>query len=384
MRGKGFARMPLAALVVGLVVYTFASGCRAAGPNKAVPPEQQRRLETLQEKGAAASLTILPAVLWDTDKPKVVGDMGQDIAKVVGLMLEQAGMDNLELSQTAFLLPAEKDFDNAADPLGAFVRENPLKTDYALYAEFLGRAEPQRFEEVRAVIVDKNGEPVWVDRQGLDDRDFKRIKPDCPMECCVLLAKRVRGILGLAETAKRDTGEGKFARMFAESSPAPDEAEWDAMERRQEVMKRAGSTARVDVYPVRLSNDEVSTESAALLATLLGDKKLFETKAVKSPLRVEIKPARNEQKLLWDLARAFQDHVKSNPPEADYTLLTDYIMHPRSGRAWAVHFVVCDRDGEWVIVDFQNDHHDDFQSIDPKTHDGCGRLVARRLEGYLR
>ncbi len=384
MRGNGFARMPLAALVVGLVVYTFASGCRAAGPNKTVPPEQQQRLETLQEKGAAASLTILPPVLWVTDRPKVVGDIGADIAKVVGLMLEQAGMDNLEVSDTAFLLPAEEDFDSAADALGAFVRESPLETDYALYAEFVGRTGPPRIDEVRAVIVDKSGGCVWVDRQGPRDLDFKRIKPDCPMECCILLAKRVRGLLGLPETAKRDTGEGKFARMFAKNSPAPDKAEFAAMERRQAVMKNAGSTAKVAVYPVRLSDDEVSTESAAHLATLLDEKKLFEAEAVESPLRVKIKPARNEQKLLWDLARAFQDHVKSNPPEADYTLLTDYIMHPRSGRAWAVHFVVCDRDGEWVIVDFQNDHHEDFQSIDPKTHEDCGLLVARRLEGYLR
>ncbi len=98
-----------------------------------------------------------------------------------------------------------------------------------------------------------------------------------------------------------------------------------------------------------------------------------------------IQPWRNEQKPLWELARAFQKHVKRNPPEADYALLADYMMDPRAGRgAWAVHFVICDRDGEWVIVDFQNNHHGDFQSIDPKTFDDCGRLVAKRLEGYLR
>ena len=91
------------------------------------------------------------------------------------------------------------------------------------------------------------------------------------------------------------------------------------------------------------------------------------------------------QNLLWGLARTFQDHVKRNPPEADYALLADYIMDPRAGRgAWAVHFVICDRVGKWVIVDFQNNHHGDFQSVDPKTHDDCGRLIAKRLEGYLR
>ena len=37
-----------------------------------------------------------------------------------------------------------------------------------------------------------------------------------------------------------------------------------------------------------------------------------------------------------------------------------------------------------LIVDFQNSHHGDFQSIDPKTPEDCGRLVAKRIEGYLR
>ncbi len=156
------------------------------------------------------------------------------------------------------------------------------------------------------------------------------------------------------------------------------------MEQRQAVMKKTGRSASLVVFPVRLSDDEVGKKDAAHLAALLSKKKLCEAKAVDSPLRVKIQFARNEQKLLWDLARAFQDHVKQNPPEADYALLADY-MFPRAGHgAWAVHFVICDRDGEWVIVDFQNEHHGDFQSIDPKTHDDCGRLVAKRLDGYLR
>ena len=158
-----------------------------------------------------------------------------------------------------------------------------------------------------------------------------------------------------------------------------------AMEQRQTVMKKAGRSARMAIFPVRLSDDEVGKKDSAHLTKLLNRKKLCEAKAVDSPLRVKIQPSRNMQNLLWGLARAFQDHVKRNPPEADYALLADYIMDPRAGRgAWAVHFVICDRDGEWVIVDFQNDHHGDFQSVDPKTFDDCGRLVAKRLEVYLR
>lgn len=384
MRVRGFSSAPLAALMVTLVVHTVVPGCRAAGADKQVPPQQQKRLEAMRAKGAEASLTIFPVVLWDTKETKAAGGMARDVGNVVGLMLEQSGMKNLEATDASFLLPADVDFDRAAELFGEFVRNNPIKTDYALYAEFVGRKGPSsRIDEVRAVVVDKAGDCVWIDRQTPDDRDFKRINPGEPMTCCVLLTERLRTQLGIPKSAKNDTGEGKFARMFAASSSAPDKAEWAAMEKRQAVMKKAGSGAKVAIFPVRLSDDEVGKNDAAHLATLLSKNKLCKAEVVDSPLRVAIKPARNEQKLLWDLARAFQDHVKKNPPEADYVLLADY-MFPRPDRAWAVHFVVCDRSGEWVIVDYQNNHHGDFQSIDPKTHDDCGRLVAKRLRGYLR
>ena len=376
----------LTACAVSLSACASGARCPAGQSGKQASPEQQKWQETIRQKGADASLTIFPVVLWPTNETKAVGDIGKDIANVVGLMLEQAGMDNLETADAAFLLPVEVDFDQSGESFGAFVRNNPITTDYALYGEFLGRKGPTgpTFDEVRAIIVDKAGNCVWVDRQTPDDRDFKRLKPDCPMTCCVLLTERVRGLLDLPETSRKDRGEGKFARMFAENSPGPDKEEFAAMERRQAAMKKTARNAKVAVFPVRLSDDEVGEEDAAHLAKLLNKKKLCEAKALDSPLRVKIKPARNEQKVLWDLARAFQDHVKQNPPEADYALLADYMISPRDGRARAVHFVICDRDGEWVIVDFQNDHHSDFQSIDPKTREDCGRLVAKRLKGYLR
>ncbi len=377
MRSHGLIRMPLAALMAGLVVLAIVPACQASGGNKQVPPEQQKRFEAMQTKGTQASLTVLPVVMLDS--------AFEDVADVLALLLEQAGMKNLERTDAVFRLPKEASFDKAAELFGEFVRKNPIETEYALYAEFVGTPPKTGATEIRGIVVDRAGQSVWVDLQTPEDRDFKRIKPSDPMSCCYFLAERVRTQLGIPESARDDSGEGKFARMFVENSPAPDKAEWAAMEQRQAVMKKAGPSAKVAIFPVRLSDDEVSEKDAAHLAKLLNKKKLCEAKAVDSSLRVEIQPARNEQKLLWDLARAFQDHVKRNPPEADYALLADYMMDPRAGRgAWAVHFVICDRAGEWVIVDFQNNHHGDFQSIDPKTFDDCGRLVVKRLKGYVR
>ena len=378
MRSNGFIRMPLAAWTVGLAVLAFVPGCQATGGNRQISPEQQKRLEAMQAKGTRASLTVFPVGMGDS------AAFNKDVAGVLALLLEKAGMTNLETTDAAFDLPKEATFDEAAELFGEFVRKNPIETEYALYAEFVGTPHTGP-TEIRGVIVDRTGQSVWVDRQTQADRDFKRAKPSDPMTCCHFLAERLRTLLGIPGSARDDSGEGKIARMFAKNSPGPDKAEWAAMEQRQAVMKKAGRSATVAIYPVRLSDDEASGTDAAHLAKLLSKKKLCEASAEDSPLRVKIEPSRSMQNLLWGLARTFQDHVKQNPPEADYALLADYIMDPRAGHgAWAVHFVICDRDGEWVIVDFQNNHHDDFQSIDPQTFDDCGRLVAKRLEGYLR
>ncbi len=363
-----------------------ASTPRSQGAQSAVLPEQQERLGVLQAKGADASVTIFPLVLWNMDKPKEVGDMGSDVANVIGLLLENAGMRNLETSDTAFMLPADVEFDQAAERFGEFVRANPITTDYALYGEFLGRVGrggPPRFEEVRGVIVDKTGACVWVDRQTPKDRDFKRAKPDCPMTCCVFLTTRLREQLGLPESAGKDNGEGKFARLWADESGTPDRDERSAMDDRLAKMKKTAPDATVAVFPVRLSNDEVDKDGATQLAKLVNDKKLCNARPLDTPLRIELTPDHNEQKVLWDMARAFRDHVRKNPPETAYALYADYMFSERDKHVGAVHFVICDRAGEWVLVDFQNSHHGDFQSIDPKTQEDCNRLVSKRLKGYL-
>ncbi len=376
MRSHGLIRMPLVALMAGSVALAIVPACHASGGNKQVPLEQQERLEAMQAKGTQASLTVFPVIMGDSEA------FNRDVADVVAVLLQEAGMTNLETTDAVFRLSNEAPFEQAAEMFGEFVRKNPIETDYALYAEFVGNPETGP-REIRSVIVDSTGQSVWVDRQTAADREFKRAKPHTPMTCCMFLVERVRTQLGIPKSARDDSAKGKFTQRPEKNAPTPGKAERAAMKKRLAVMKKAGFGVTVAIFPVRLSDDAVGTRDAAHLAGLLGKKKLCEAGAVDSPLRVKIQFAHNEQKLLWDLARAFQDHVKQNPPEADYALLADYLF-PRPDRAWAVHFVICDREGEWVIVDFQNEHHGDFQSVDPKTPDDCGRLVAKRLEGYLR
>ena len=362
-----------------LTVTLLGIGACATPPestaNRKATPEQETRLTAFRQQEANASITVLPVRTGNTPRA--------DVADVVGLILEQRGMTNLEASESAFHPPADRAFEQYDEPLGAFLKDHPIETDYAIYAEFVG-SPGKGVDEVRAVVVDRTGQLVWMDRQTQDSRDFKRIKPGCPMTCCQLLTDRIAKQLDLPRAKEDRNPNGKFARKWADKSGTPDRRERKTMGDRVDAWKALRSGATVAVYPVRLSNTEVSTEAANRLAAMLTDDKLCTATDVEEPITIEIAPSSNEQKRLWDLAKAFRDRIRKNPPDADYALLADYAVDRGRGKAHAVHFVVCDRSGEWVIVDFQNDHHSDFQSVNPKNENDCSTLAARRLAAYLR
>jgi len=366
----------LAACLMALGACVAAARTPTSAGNGEGLTQRQVPLKVMQDKGAEASLTIFPVVL--------PGGARKDAAEVLALFLEKAGMQNLATADAEFRLPEEAAFDQAAALFGEFVRAHPIATEWALYAEFVGSSRPPRVEEIRAVVVDRQGACVWVDQQTPDDADFKRLKPGCPMTCCYLVSERLRGQLGLTEADRDDSDEGQWARRLAEKSGLPDKSEWVAIDRRQEVMKRAADSATVLLYPVQIRG-EVDQVSATHLVHLLNDGAVCQAVAADAGPVFELAPGPNEQRRLWDLARAARRHVRANQPGADYALFAEYMISSRDKKkVMAVHFVICDRDGEWVIVDFQNDHHADFQSVDPRSREDCGTLLAKRLRGYLR
>ncbi len=158
----------------------------------------------------------------------------------------------------------------------------------------------------------------------------------------------------------------------------PENSERDAMEEREELMEQAGANKRIAVYPIR-RHDGVDAEGARELAALIEQRGLGSTRAREDGPWFELRRSMNEQSLLWEVARKFRDHVRENPPLEDYALYADYMLNEEEGRVFAVHFVVCDRAGEWVLVEFQNSHHEDFQRVAPRSRAGCARLVVEQL-----
>jgi hypothetical protein len=363
-------------LLVGVLFVSGRALAQEPQGKPGVPPEQQKRLEQLKSKGAEASLTILPV--------RLAGKPFDRVTEVVGLMLEQQGLKNIELGKTAFGSANKTEMDRLAVSLREFVAKNPITTDYALYAEFNVNAQ-RGFDELHAIVVDKSGAVVWTDRLTAQDEAFKSAGPREPMDLCVLLIERLSPQLSLNEETAKAAQPGKMARLMEERSGMPPESERTPLPDRQKTLKESRQKATLLVFPVRIGGNSVAVASAADLTKMINDAGLCQSVAAKQSVLLKASLADpNELKALWDLAREFRDYVKKNPIDADYVLYADYVFTPQNWAQGLVHFVVCDRKGEWVIVDMQNSDHPDYQSIKPTSREACDKLLIKRLEGYLR
>jgi hypothetical protein len=290
-----------------------------------------------------SSLTIYPVLLGDRPMTQ--------IAEVLALMLERGGMSKLEVQDAG----------------------GTLQTEFALKAEFAGTPS-SGFTEIRGTLVDRDGKTVWSAQITAQDADFKKIQPREPMQCAYLLIERLRPVLNLDNSRRPDAPQGKFSRLMEERSGLPPADERTALKTRQETLKKIAPDIDITI---------LGDNPAGLVAIINADK-VSRARVAASEVKLDIKPAPNELRMLWDLARAFRDYVKKNPPETEYSLYAQYLGDLPNGKVGAVHFVVCNRVGDWVIVDMQNNNQEDFRAVAPKSAGDCDKLVAKRLSRYLR
>jgi len=338
-------------------------------------PEQQQRLALMKSKSTEASLTILPI--------RLAGKPFDRVTELVGLLLEQRGLKNIDLGKTAFEPMTNVSLERLAESVGQFVKQHPIQTDYALYAEINGNRQVG-LNGLRAVVVDKAGLVVWSDQQTPEDIKRQNVEPE-PMGLCVLLSQRLEPEFGLNEQTAKAAKPGKMAALMEERSGLPPQKERDLLPDRQKLMKQAKQKATLVVFGARVQGQQTDPESAANLVEMINGAGLYNAVAANQCVLLKASQADpNEQKVLWDLAREFRDYTKKNPPAADYALYADYVFNPQNWEQGFVHFVVCDRKGDWVMVDFQNSHQPDYQGVKPTSRETCDKLLFQRLEGYLR
>ena len=304
----------------------------------------------------------------------------RETAGILGLLLEEKGYDRFEMTDTEFRFPERKAArKERAAAFGKFVSELDLKTDYVLCAEFTLHIE-ESYQEVYSVIVDAKGGIVWEDSQRMGDPDFW---VGSELSGCALVCRRLTPVMGLDKLPKKELAEDKKqALRKMRAGQFPSQPEFAAIEKRLHAMKKAGASARLIIYPARVGGDHTDKASTRRLTKLVNDAGLCQATVAKTGPVLEGSGWPNEMKVLWLFAHAVREYAQEHPADSDYVLFADYWFAP-DGKVWAVHFVVCDRAGDWVIVDLQNSHQKEFQRISPKNLEDCDRLVLERLKAKL-
>lgn len=349
----------------------------------AVPGAGSYAGESPSSRAKPGSVTVFPVVI--TPEQKLAVGVRHGIAEVIGMLLERIGLEDVELSTTDFDMPKDENLDQVAAAFGRFVREQAIGTDYALLAHFVG-TPGKGVDEIDTILVDRQGAVIMAGRD--NSQTFAKISdlvPKDPMTASVFVARRVQRFWNLGNPLRENAPTGKLAEAWREKTGVPSKREIAAMNERLDEMKAELGTCRLEVYPVRIG-DSSDAECATRLAKAITDAGLCSAVAGDETPDLKIRGNYNEQKVLWDTARGFRRYLEAHPPAEDYALYADYaIASPGTPKAkvMAVHVVVCDRKGRWVLVDYQNSEQPDFQEIDPKSADDCNRLVVLRLKQRL-
>ncbi|MHC4940094.1 MAG: hypothetical protein ACYTHK_14085 [Planctomycetota bacterium] len=312
------------------------------------------------------SVTVYPVIMLGKPQPEV--------AKVVAVLLERGGLEQIELASDAYT-PDADDFDAQSRGFACYAKQQSIETEYALFGVYVGSPETG-VAEVRGVLVDGTGNVLWSDCQRPGDRDFDRVKPNNPMSCTKLLVERLRKPLELEDPFRVDAPRGKIDRQMQRQSGIPNDAERAAMRDRAGAVKKGAS---VVVYPTLVG---AKFEPAAALVASINERGHLKARPGET-VRFAFRGNMNQQKVLWSAARSIQEQVRTIKPDADYVLFTHYVIARGGKKAFGVHTFLLDRNGEFVVVDYQNSHHDDFKRINPHTSADCAKLAVVRLAGYL-
>ena len=322
------------------------------------------------------SVTVFPVV---TKPNRFPNELARRVGIVVATFLEKAGLEDLEMADTMFNPPETDDVKKIAEAFGKHVNDMPIKTDYAVFTQFLGTPN-KGVKAIRTIVVDKSGKVLLAESADQAQFDKAPVRPKDPMTCCVFVSRRLQEFWKLEDPLRPNAPEGKMARFWQQDAGIPAEDELDAITKRSETLKKNHETATCTVYPIRVGRK--SDKQCALdLVAMLNEGGLCKAEVSETDPALEIAAHTNEQRVLWDTARAFRDFIKQNRPTTDYAVYVDYGLDGTN--VHHVHAIICERSGDWILIDMQNSHHPMFERIDPKSAADCNRLLLARLKGWL-
>lgn len=328
---------------------------------------------TARPPADGASITVFP--VW------LAGRNSSDAGNVVGILLERGGVASVEIADTPFVLEGGADPASEPSAFGRWIASSGMTTELALRVAIDG--SPQTgVAGVRTMLVDRRGAVVFEASDAKGSPRFDAASPKEPMDCCVFAVNTLRDTLGLKDPMRGDAPASKLQARMQQRAGVPDGKEAESMMQRLATLRAAGKAATIRVYPARVA-DAWSHDAATQLAGRIGQSGLGTATAQSEPIPFVTQRSSNQQAVLWSGARSMQQALRALGASQDYALVCDFL--PRGENAFgAVHTCLFAPDGSFVFVDYQNSHHDDFASVDPKTIEDCVEIAAMRVLGALR
>ncbi len=365
---------------VGVVVVAVVFGSQ---PVWAAPPSGEKAAQPAAPvKLGEKSVTVFPIVI--TPNKGFNSDSRKRIAEVVGMMLERADMKDVQLGEAEYL-PKEGDkIDKVANEFGKLVAGQKIETAYALLGEILGERKAG-VDAIRTIVVDAKGNVVLAEEIQKDAfAKSAPMLPKDPMTCCVFIAHRLRKPWDLPDPLREGAPRGKVQENWRKKSGVPTDEELAALKERGAKLSKKLADSSLEICPAYAFRKS-APETPAKLAALLADVGFSSVQAVEKGPDLKVPGSPNEQEVLWRTARKARAYFQENAPACEYVLIADFGMGRIDGKVkvGAVHWFVFDKRGDWVMVDYQNSHHDDFQRIDPDSVEDCLELVKVRLKKQL-
>jgi len=174
---------------------------------------------------ARPSVTVFPVT---TTPNRFPDELAKRVGIVVATLLEKAGLEDLEVADSTFNPPEPDDVNKIAEAFGKLVGGRPIKTDYAVFTQFLGTPQTG-VKGIRTIVVDKSGKVLLAETAGKAQFDRASLRPKDSMTCCVFVSRRLQEFWKLEDPLRPNAPKGKMARFWQKDAGIPAQQELDAM-----------------------------------------------------------------------------------------------------------------------------------------------------------
>lgn len=311
-----------------------------------------------QESASLPSVTILPVTAMPNEFPE---DFAKRVAMVIGTLLEKQGLEKIEIADKPIVTANSQKITDLVTDYQKAVQSSSFTTDLALQVQFDGKPNTG-VQSLRWLVIDRTGKVVVQKEATSNDWKNANIRPSDPMTCSAYVAEQLQKHWKLP--GKPSSTDGKLVTFWKRDAGLPEADELTRMQERRSLYRKERSSKTLSIVIPKRSGHDSGIASKELAASL-GKSLRMEVQVIEDSKLIPSTMHSNEQRVLWDMAKATKKWIEETRPQTDYVLCLDAASI--ESHLHFIHLILCNRQGDWVWVDYMNDHHQDFPSKSAQT-----------------